>query len=140
MPFTFTMNDSMETTQIIAKIYDASGNMLYETLPVTLEIIQKETVILSDDQEVAILDKGDVIVTPSEDTAPLLNEPVLLTVLSQWSGYSQAISDDAELLSSLGLQGDSLPSWTKNLGEWVIQEKLDVSELIMAIDYVHDNQ
>jgi len=140
MPFTFTMNDSMETTQIIAKIYDASGNMLYETLPVTLEIIPKETVILLDDQEVAILDKGDVIVTPSEDTAPLLNEPVLLTVLSQWSGYSQVISDDAELLSSLGLQGDSLPSWTKNLGEWVIQEKLDVSELIMAINYVHDNQ
>jgi len=138
MPFTFTMNDSMETSQIIAKIYDASGNRLHVTLPVTLEIIQKETVILSDDEEVAILDKGDVIVTPSEDTVPLLNEPVLLTVLSQWSGYSQVISDDAEMLSSLGLQGDSLPSWTKHLGEWVIQEKLDVSELIMAINYVHN--
>ena len=139
MPFTFTMNDSMEESAIIAKIYDASGNRLYETLPVTLEIIQKETVILSDDEEITILDKGDVIVTPSEDTVPLLNEPVLLTVLSQWSGYSQVISDDAEMLSSLGLQGDSLPSWTKNLGEWVIQEKLDVSELIMAINYVHNN-
>jgi hypothetical protein len=140
MPFTFTMNDSMETTQIIAKVYDASGNHLHETLPVTLEIIPKETVVLSDDEEMAILDKGDVIVTPSEDTTPLLNEPVLLTVLSQWSGYSQVTSDDAELLSSLGLQGDSLPAWTKHLGEWVIQEKLDVSELIMAINYVHNNQ
>ncbi|MDC0388312.1 hypothetical protein OAM17_03100, partial [Nitrosopumilus sp.] len=138
MPFTFTMNDSMETSQIIAKIYDASGNRLHVTLPVTLEIIQKETVILLDDEEITILDKGDVIVTPSEDTVPLLNEPVLLTVLSQWSGYSQVISDDAEMLSSLGLQGDSLPSWTKHLGEWVIQEKLDVSELIMAINYVHN--
>lgn len=140
MPFTFTMNQSMEESPIIVKIYDASGNRLYETLPVTLEIIQKETVILSDDEEVAILDKGDVIVTPSEDTVPLLNEPVLLTVLSQWSGYSQVISDDAEMLSVIGLQGDSLPSWTRHLGEWVIQEKLDVSELIMAINYVHDNQ
>jgi len=138
MPFTFTMNDSMETTQIIAKVYDASGNHLHETLPVTLEIIPKETVVLSDDEEMAILDKGDVIVTPSEDTTPLLNEPVLLTVLSQWSGYSQVISDDAEMLSSLGLQGDSLPAWTKHLGEWVIQEKLDVSELIMAINYVNN--
>ena len=71
MPFTFTMNDSMETSQITAKIYDASGNRLYVTLPVTLEIIPKEIVVLSDAEEVAILDKGDVIVTPSEDTTPL---------------------------------------------------------------------
>ena len=140
MPFTFTMNDSMETSQITAKIYDASGNRLYETLPVTLEIIPKETVILSDAEEIAILDKGDVIVIPSEDTTPLLNEPVLFTVLSQWSGYSQVTSDDAEMLSVMGLQGESLPAWTKNLGEWVIQEKLDVSELITAIQYVHNNQ
>ena len=140
MPFTFTMNDSMETSQIIVKIYDNSFNMLYVTLPVTLEIIQKETVILSDAEEIATLDKGDVIVTPSEDTVPLLNEPVLLTVLSQWSGYSQVTSDDAEVLSVIGLQGESLPAWTKNLGEWVIQEKLDVSELITAINYVHNNQ
>ncbi|RZD31935.1 MAG: hypothetical protein CXT79_06820 [Thaumarchaeota archaeon] len=140
MPFTFTMNDSMETSQITAKIYDASGNRLYETLPVTLEIISKEIVVLSDAEEIATLDKGDVIVIPSEDTTPLLNEPVLFTVLSQWSGYSQVTSDDAEMLSVIGLQGDSLPAWTKNLGEWVIQEKLDVSELITAINYVHNNQ
>ena len=139
MPFTFTINEPMETTQIIAKIYDASGNRLHVTLPVTLEIISKETVILSDAEEMPTLDKGEVIVTPSEDTTPLLNEPVLLTVLSQWSGYSQVTSDDAEMLSVMGLQGDSLPAWTKNLGEWVIQEKLDVSELIMAINYVHNN-
>jgi len=140
MPFTFTMNDSMETSQIIAKIYDASGNRLYETLPVTLEIIPKETVVLSDAEAIATLDKGEAIVTPSEDTTPLLNEPVLFTVLSQWSGYSQVTSDDAEMLSVMGLQGESLPAWTKNLGEWVIQEKLDVSELITAINYVHNNQ
>jgi hypothetical protein len=138
MPFTFTMNDSMETSQITAKIYDASGNRLYETLPVTLEIIPKEIAVLSDSEEIAILDKGDVIITPSEDTIPLLNEPVLFTVLSQWSGYSQVTSDDAELLSVIGLQGDSLPAWTKHLGEWVIQEKLDVSELITAINYVNN--
>jgi len=62
------------------------------------------------------------------------------SVLSQWSGYSQVTSDDAEMLSVIGLQGDSLPAWTKHLGEWVIQEKLDVSELITAINYVHNNQ
>ena len=140
MPFTFTMNDSMETSQIIVKIFDASGNRLDETLPVTLEIIPKEIVALSDDEEIAILDKGDVIVTPSEDITPLPNESVLLTVLSQWIGYSQVTSNDAKLLSVMGLQGDSLPTWTKNLGEWMIQEKLDVSELITAINYVHNNQ
>ena len=138
IPFTFTMNDSMEESAIIAKIYDNSGNRLHVTLPVTLEIIQKETSLISDAEEIATLDKGDVIVTPSEDTLPLLNESILFTVLSQWSGYSQEESTDTELLASLGLQGESLPTWTKNLGEWVIQEKLDVSELIMAINYVNN--
>jgi len=140
IPFTFTINEPMETSQITAKIYDAAGNRLHVTLPVTLEIIPKEIVVLSDDKEIATLAEGDVIVTPSEDTLPLLHEPVLLTVLSQWSGYSQVISDDAEMLSVMGLQGESLPAWTKHLGEWVIQEELDVSELITAINYVHDNQ
>ena len=139
MPFTFTMNQPMDATSIVAKVYDSSGNRLHVTLPVTLEIIAKETVVLSDDEEIATLDKGNVIITPTEDTTPLLNEPVLLTVLSQWSGYSQVTSDDAEVLSVMGLHGDSLPAWTKHLGEWVIQEKLDVSELITAIQYVNDN-
>jgi hypothetical protein len=138
MPFTFTINDSMEESAIIAKIYDNSGNRLHVTLPVTLEIIQKETSLISDAEEIATLDKGDVIVTPSEDTLPLLNESILFTVLSQWSGYSQEESTDTELLASLGLQGESLPAWTKNLGEWVVQEKLDVSELITAIQYVNN--
>ena len=44
------------------------------------------------------------------------------------------------MLSVLGLQGELLPAWTKNLGEWVIQEKLDVDELITAIEYVNDSQ
>jgi len=138
MPFTFTMNNSMESTQIIAKVYDGSHNRLLVTLPVTLEIIPQKTVVLSDAEEIAALDEGIVDTIPSEDPIPLLNEPVLLTVLSQWSGYSKVTSDDAEVLSSLGLQGDSLPAWTKNLGEWVIQEKLDVSELITAIQYVNN--
>ena len=139
VPFTMTFTDSMDTSQITIKSFDASGNSLHVTLPVTLEIITKETILLSESEEMATLDKGDVIVTPSEDTTPLLNESVLLTVLSQWSGYSQVTSNDAEVLSVMGLHGDSLPAWTKHLGEWVIQEKLDVSELITAIQYVNDN-
>ena len=138
MPFTFTMSNSMETSQIIAKVYDGSHNRLLVTLPVTLEIIPQETVVLSDAEEIATLDEGIVDTIPSEDPIPLLNEPVLLTVLSQWSGYSQTISNDAEVLSVLGLEGESLPAWTVNLGEWVIEEKLNVDELITAIEYVNN--
>jgi photosystem II stability/assembly factor-like uncharacterized protein len=134
--FKMKFTDSMKPSQIWVSAADYYGQTFKVPLPLTLEIIPKEIVVLSDAEEIATLDKGDVIITPSEDTTPLLNEPVLFTVLSQWSGYSQVISDDAELLSVIRLQGDSLPAWTKNLGEWVIQEKLDVSELIMAIQYV----
>jgi len=138
MPFTFTVNDSMDSTQIIAKVYDGANNRLYVTLPVTLEVVQNETPILADSKEIATLDKGNVETIPTEDTVPLLNEPVLLTVLAQWSGYSQIESTDSEVLSVLGLEGESLPAWTKDLGEWVIEEKLDVSELITAIEYVNN--
>jgi len=138
--FKMKFTDSMESSQVWVSAADYYGQTFKVPLPLTLEIIPKEIVVLSDTEEIATLDKGDVIITPSEYTTPLLNEPVLLTVLSQWSGYSQTISDDAEMLSSLGLEGESLPAWTKNLGEWVIQGKLDVSELIIAIQYVHNNQ
>ncbi len=37
MPFTFTMSNSMEESTITAKIYDAAGNRLHVTLPVTLQ-------------------------------------------------------------------------------------------------------
>ena len=134
--FKMKFTDSMKPSQIWVSAADYYGQTFKVPLPLTLEIIPKEIVVLSDAEEIATLDKGDVLITPSEDTTPLLNEPVLFTVLSQWSGYSQVISDDAEMLSVIGLQGESLPAWTKNLGEWVIQEKLDVSELITAIQYV----
>ena len=60
----------------------------------------------------------------------------MLAIISQWSGYSQIMSTDAEFLTSMGLEGDDLPHWTKTLGEWLHQEKINLGELVIAIEYM----
>ena len=60
-------------------------------------------------------------------------------MISQWSGFSENRATDAELLKVMNLPGDDLPDWTLNLGEWVIREKMDLSELIIAIEYVSNH-
>jgi hypothetical protein len=130
--FKMKFTDSMKSSQVWVSAADYYGQTFKVPLPLTLEIIPKEIVVLSDAEEIATLDKGDVIITPSEDTTPLLNEPVLLTVLSQWSQSSQDVS---ELSSILGVNGE-LPQWTANLATWTVEEKITLAEMVIAIEHV----
>jgi len=60
------------------------------------------------------------------------NEPVLLSILHQWSQSSQDVS---ELSSILGVNGE-LPQWTANLATWTVEEKITPAEMIIAIEHV----
>ena len=60
------------------------------------------------------------------------NEPVLLSILHQWSQSSQDVS---ELSSILGVNGE-LPQWTANLATWTVEEKITLAEMIIAIEHV----
>jgi hypothetical protein len=119
MPFTFTMNDHMESSQIVAKIYDASGNRLHVTLPVTLETAGNEPLDFSSNGQQKVLGFFD--------------ESILYAIISE-SIISENIT--TQLSTVLGIPDESLPVWTSNLAMWVAEDKIDSADLIVAVEYL----
>ena len=122
IPFTFTMNDSMEESAIIAKIYDAAGNRLHVTLPVTLEILGHP-----------LLDFDHI---GKQKVMSFFDESVLSTMVGQWSDSE---SDITELSTLLGIADETLPPWTTNLATWVADDRIDSADMIVAIEYLINN-
>ena len=119
MPFTFTINDSMEESAITAKIYDAAGNRLHVTLPVTLETAGNEPLNFDNMGKQKVLGFYD--------------ESVLAEMVEQWS---ESESDAKQLSSLLGISEEQLPPWTSNLATWVAEGTIDSSDLIVAVEYL----
>ena len=118
MPFTFTINEHMQTSQISAKIYDAAGNRLHVTLPVTLETAGNDPLDFENMGKQKVLG--------------FFNESVLNTMILELNG-----SEDAAPLSEfLGIPEESLPAWTLDLATWVADEKIDSADMIVAVEYL----
>ena len=122
MPFTFTMNQSMETTQISAKIYDAAGNRLHVTLPVTLQTAGNDPLNFNN------LGKQKVL--------GFYDESTLSEMVETWS---ESEFDAKQLSSLLGISEEQLPQWTSNLATWVAEDKIDSADLIVAVEYLINN-
>jgi hypothetical protein len=119
MPFTFTISNSMEESTITAKIYDAAGNRLHVTLPVTLQTAENDPLNFNN------LGKQKVL--------GFYDESVLSEMVQQ---YSESESDSKNLSSILGISDESLPAWSTNLATWVAQDKIDSADLIVAVEYL----
>ena len=119
MPFTFTINDSMEESAITAKIYDAAGNRLHVTLPVTLETAGNEPLNFDNMGKQKVLGFYD--------------ESVLAEMVEQWS---ESESDAKQLSSLLGISEKQLPPWTSNLATWVAEGTIDSADMIVAVEYL----
>ena len=119
IPFTFTINDFMEQSTITAKIYDASGNRLHVTLPVTLETAGNEP--------------PDFDNMGKQKVLGFYDESVLSEMVEQWS---ESESDAKQLSSLLGISEEQLPPWTSNLATWVAEGTIDSAEMIVAVEYL----
>jgi len=119
MPFTFTINDFMEESTISAKIYDAAGNRLHVTLPVTLETAGNDPLNFDHMGKQKVLG--------------FYNESVLSEMVQTWS---ESESDTKQLSSLLGISEESLPAWSANLATWVAEDKIDSADLIVAVEYL----
>ena len=115
------ISEGMSVSEVVAKGADSKGQSFRVVLPISIHVaapLEQQ----NNDNEAA--------------TAALLKEATMLAIISQWSGYSQIVSTDAEFLTAMGLEGDDLPHWTKTLGEWLHQEKINLGELVIAIEYM----
>jgi YVTN family beta-propeller protein len=119
MPFTFTINDFMEESTISAKIYDAAGNRLHVTLPVTLQTAGNDPLNFDN------LGKQKVL--------GFYDESVLSEMVQTWS---ESEYDAKQLSSLLGISDESLPAWSANLATWVAEGTIDSADLIVAVEYL----
>ena len=119
MPFTFTMSNSMEESTISAKIYDAAGNRLHVTLPVTLQTAGNDPLNFDHMGKQKVLGFYD--------------ESVLSEMAETWS---ESESDAKQLSSLLGISEESLPAWSTNLATWVADDKIDSANMIVAVEYL----
>ena len=119
MPFTFTINDFMEESTISAKIYDAAGNRLHVTLPVTLETAGNDPLNFDHMGKQKVLGFYD--------------ESVLSEMVQTWS---ESESDAKQLSSLLGISEEQLPAWSATLATWVAEGTIDSADLIVAVEYL----
>jgi len=119
VPFTFTINDFMEESAITAKIYDASGNRLHVTLPVTLKVAGNDPLNFD--------------YTGKQKVLGFYDESVLSEMVETWS---ESESDTKQMSSLLGISDESLPPWTSNLATWVAEGTIDSSDLKVAVEYL----
>ena len=119
VPFTFTMSNSMDESAISAKIYDAAGNRLHVTLPVTLQTAGNDPLNFDHMGKQKVLGFYD--------------ESVLSEMAETWS---ESESDAKQLSSLLGISEESLPAWSTNLATWVADDKIDSANMIVAVEYL----
>ena len=118
IPFTFTIEQHMDLTQITAKVFDQYYNRLQVTLPVVLHVAGNDP-----------LDFENI---GKQKVLGFFNESVLNTMILELNG-----SEDAAPLSEfLGIPDESLPAWTLDLATWVADEKIDSANMIVAVEYL----
>jgi len=120
--YTMTINDSIESSQVWVDLGDMSNNYAKSALPITLEVAGPPAITFASDD--------------SQQVVSYFNESILLAIVSQWTATSSDDATNVEQLSSvLGIE-DQLPTWTTNLASWVSDDKIDVADMIVAVEYV----
>ena len=120
--YTMTINDSIESTQVWVDLGDKVGNYAKIALPITLEVAGPPAITFASDD--------------SQKVVSYFNESILLAIVSQWTATSSDDATNVEQLSSiLGIE-DQLPTWTTSLASWVSDDKIDVADMIVAVEYV----
>jgi ribose 5-phosphate isomerase RpiB len=120
--YTMTINDAIQSSQVWVDIGDKSGNYAKVALPITLEVSGAPGLTFASDD--------------TQKVVSFFNESILLAIVSQWAATSSDDASNVEQLSSvLGIESQ-LPTWTTELASWVADDKIDVADMIVAVEYV----
>jgi len=120
--YTMTINDSVDSSQVWVDIGDKVGNYAKIALPITLEVSGAPGLTFASDD--------------TQKVVSFFNESILLAIVSQWTATSSDDATNVEQLSSvLGIESQ-LPTWTTDLASWVADDKIDVADMIVAVEFV----
>ena len=129
--FVTTFNEAMAESDLVAEVMDSDYGLTQVTLPFKLKV--------GDYHETYEEIFG---INPNYRIATSVAEPLVVAEIQNWNmdTYGEVRTEydtnGAELLNILGLRGESLPEWTKNLSQWVLDDQIDIAELIIALEYL----
>jgi len=62
----------------------------------------------------------------------------IMTIIKKWGGYMPQSVSDSQLLNSMGIKGDHIPSWFVKTTKWVADGSFTVGDFENAVEYMHD--
>jgi hypothetical protein len=122
--FYSTWNEIMPKSEIIVKAVDSKMGYSTTTLPFTLQVGEYDQ------------SYEDLFGTSTDYRfVPLITESNVRESIQQWVDPSSEMSDE-KFTQSLGIQEAELPEYVKHLAQWVVEDKIDLADLIIAIEYL----
>ena len=122
--FYSTWNEVMPKSEIIVKAVDSKMGYSTTTLPFTLQVGEYDQTF------------EDVFGTNTDYRfVPLIMDYKVRESIQQWVDPLSDMTDE-KFVSSLGLHGDKLPGYVKYLAQWVVEDKIDLADLIIAVEYI----
>ena len=122
--FYSTWNDVIPKSEILVKVADAMMGYSVITLPFTLQV---------GDYDPSFEDLFGI--STNYKFVPLVIDSNVRESLQQWVDPLSGMTDE-RFVSSLGLDGDELPGYVKHLAQWVVEDKIDLADLIIAVEYI----
>ena len=122
--FYSTWNDVIPKSEILVKVADAMMGYSVITLPFTLQV---------GDYDPSFEDLFGI--STNYKFVPLVIDSNVRESLQQWVDPLSGMTDE-RFVSSLGLDGDKLPGYVKHLAQWVVEDKIDLADLIIAVEYI----
>jgi len=122
--FSATWDEVMPKSEIIVKTADSQMGYSTTTLPFTLQVGEYDQ------------SYEDVFGTNTNYRfVPLVSDIKVRESIEQWVDPFSGMTDE-RFVSSLGLDGDELPGYVKHLAQWVVEDKIDLADLIIAVEYI----
>ena len=122
--FYSTWNDVIPKSEILVKVADAMMGYSVITLPFTLQV---------GDYDPSFEDLFGI--STNYKFVPLVIDSNVRESLQQWVDPLSGMTDE-RFVSSLGLDGDELRGYVKYLAQWVVEDKIDLADLIIAVEYI----
>ena len=122
--FYSTWNEIMPKSEIIVKAVDSKMGYSTTTLPFTLQVGEYN-------QSYEDLFGSNT----NYRFVPLVSDIKVRESIEQWVDPFSGMTDE-RFVSSLGLHGDELPGYVKHLAQWVVEDKIDLADLIIAVEYI----
>ena len=123
--FTATFNEMMSKSNIQVKLADYDGLYNIVTLPFTVQVGTPDATFED------VMGKH-----PGYKFIPMLDASQTLESIQQWIEPSSEMTNE-QFTQLLGIQETELPAWVKdNLAQWVVEDKIDIAVMIIAIEHL----